>query len=340
MTPSKPNPLISRPILWVIVAAALVVGLVFAISPGNNNPKKPETLTVKVDGLDAGSAPDRTVKVPTAVVQQVAPTAEDQLRQPPAATPDGQLEDAQKAADEIRRTQEPLPTAGATAGFAGCRTSFVRNQSSRRGVRPQWQVLHYTVSPNRAGWSDVNAIVALFNRTSAQASSNFVIDSEGHCAYIVPIEAKAWTQGASNSFSVSYEIIATGRERTYLAPAGLAKLHSVSREVARRTSIPLRRGSASACAPGRSGFVQHADFGICGGGHSDVKPFNANAIIATLTAGGKPVTATDRETCQKLNAWRKAGRPGGGAWERNSVRRKAALTKRHVRCTASGPVRG
>lgn len=338
MTPSKP-PRGTRPIVWIVVVAAIVVGLVFAISPGNDNPKKPETLTVKVDGLDADNAPDRTVKVPTAVVQQVAPTAEDQLRQPPAATPGEQLQEAEKAAAVIRRTQESLPTAGATAGFVGCRTSFVRNQSSRRGVRPQWQVLHYTVSPNRAGWSDVNAIVALFNRSSSQASSNFVIDSEGHCAYIVPIEAKSWTQSAGNPFSVSYEIIATGKERVYLAPAGFAKLRSVSHEVARRTSIPLRRGSTSGCSPGRSGFLQHADFGICGGGHVDVRPFNANAVIATLLSGGKPVTTVDKATCRKLNAWRNKGRPGGGDWERNSVRRKAVLTKRHVRCTSRGPVR-
>lgn len=337
MTPSKP-PRGTRPIVWIVVVAAIVVGLVFAVSPGNDNPKRPETLTVKVDGLDAGNAPDRTVKVPTAVVQQVAPTAEDQLREPPAATPNGQLKDAEKAADVIRRTQEPLPTAGATAGFAGCRTSFVRNQSSRRGVRPQWQVLHYTVSPNRAGWSDVNAIVALFNRPSSQASSHFVIDSEGHCAYIVPIEAKSWTEAAGNPLGVSYEVIATGKERVYLAPAGMAKLRSVSHEVARRTGIPLRHGRVSGCALGRSGFVQHADFGICGGGHQDVNPFRAKAIIATLSSGGRPVTAVDRATCRKLNAWRNKGRPAGKG-EANAVRRKAALTKRHVRCTSRGPVR-
>lgn len=338
MTPEKPSSrMIPRPIVWGVVAAALIVGLVFAISPGNDNPKKPETLTVNVDGLDAGRAPDRTVKVPTAVMQQAAPTAEDQLRKPPAATPDEQLQEAQKAADVIRRTQEPLPTAGATAGFAGCRTSFVRNQSSRRGVRPQWQVLHYTVSPNRAGWSDVNAIVALADRTSSQISMTFVIDSEGHCAYTVPVEAKPWTQAAGNPFSVSYEIIATGKERVYLAPAGMAKLRSVTREVSKRTHIPLRRGSTNGCAPGRSGFLQHRDFGICGGGHYDVEPFNATAIISALSRGGKLVTATDKATCRKLNAWRNAGRPNAG--EANAVRRKAALTKRHVRCTARGPVR-
>jgi N-acetylmuramoyl-L-alanine amidase-like protein len=322
---------------WVAVAVVAAFGLGTIVAPTEKQAPDP-TVTVPVDGLDPGRAPDRTVQVPRKIVQDVAPTVEDQLRTPPPATPQGTLQDAQKAADENRRTTTPLPTAGATAGFQGCRTSFVRNQSSRRGVRPVWQVLHYTVSPNRPGWSDVNAVVALFDRTSSQASSNFVIDGEGHCAYIVPVEAKAWTQAAGNPFSVSYEIIATGKERTYLAPAGLAKLRAVSHEVARRTGIPLRRGSNNGCSPGRSGFLQHADFGLCGGGHVDVKPFNANAIIATLVTGSKPVTSVDRATCRKLNWWRKAGRPTGQA-ERNAVRRKAALSKRGVRCLPSGPVR-
>lgn len=320
----------------VALIAVSAFGLGTTLAPDEKD-KPAKTLTVHVDGLDAGKVPDRKVEVPAAAVQQAAPTIESQLNAPPAATPDAQLQDAQQAADKLRATQEPLPVAGATAGFQGCRTSFVRNQSSRRGVRPQWQVLHYTVSPNRPGWSDVNAVVALFNRTSSQASSNFVIDAEGHCAYIVPIEAKAWTQAAGNPFSVSYEIIATGKERAYLAPAGLAKLRSVTRAVAQRTSIPLRHGAVSGCTPGHSGIVQHRDFGICGGGHVDIAPFNADGVITLLVAGAKPVTTVDHATCRKLNAWRNAGRPSGGT--ANAVRRKAALTKRHVVCTAKGPVR-
>lgn len=321
----------------IIAVSAFGVGL--AVAPEDHPPKPDATLTVPVDGLDAGSAPDRKVEVPRTLVNEIAPKVEDQLNAPPAATPNSQLQGAQDAAHAIRRSQAPLPTAGASAGFKGCRTSFVRNQSSRRGVRPQWQVLHLTVSPNRPGWSDVDAIVALFNRSSSQASSNFVIDAEGHCAYIVPIEAKPWTQAAANPFSVSYEIVNTGGEARYLGLAGMAKLKSVVHEVARRTGIPLRRGSTNNCAPGRSGLVQHRDFGICGGGHVDILKFNADVIIAQLVAGGaRPVSAADVATCRKLNAWRSAGRPAG-PWESNSVRRKAALTKRRVTCSTHGPVK-
>jgi len=295
-------------------------------------------LTVPVDGLDAGKADDRSVEVPRVAVEQAAPKLERDLQSAPPGTPQDQLDAARRSADLVARTQSPLPVAGASAGFDGCRTSFVNNQSSRGGARPQWQVLHYTVSPNRPGWSDVDAVVALFNRSSSQASSNFVIDSEGHCAYIVPIEAKAWTQAGANRLSVSYEIIATGREHVYLAAPGLARLRSVVHAVARRTGIPLRRGSTRSCALGAPGIVQHKDFGICGGGHVDVAPFSASAIISQLVAGGpeRTVTRQNVRTCQKINAWRRAGRPGGGAWRTNTLTRIANLKKRGVVCTTRG----
>ena len=296
------NKIVAGAVVAIIAVAAFALGIAVAPNPKD---KPAETLTVSVDGLDAGKAPDRTIEVPATAVAQAAPTIETQLNAPPAATPEAQLDAAQEAAAEIRDTQKPLPTAGATAGFAGCRTSFVRNQSSRRGVRPQDQVLHYTVSPNVRGWADVNAVVALFNRTSAQASSHFVIDSEGHCAYIVPIEAKAWTQAAGNPFSVSYEIIATGREPVYLAPPGMAKLRSVMREVSRRTGIPMRAGAIGGCAPRRTGIVQHKDFGLCGGGHVDITPFKSRSVITQLIGGGVQLTPVQQQACNRLNFHRR-----------------------------------
>lgn len=320
------------------ILAVLIGGGVAVVTVIPDDGTTPATLTVDVDGLDAGKAPDRTIEVPKTVVQAVAPALEDQLQnEAPAGAPAGDLAAAEKQAADIAETQLPLPTAGATAGFAGCRTSFVRNQSTRRGVRPQVQVLHYTVSANRPGWADVNAVVALFNRSSSQASSNFVIDGEGHCAYIVPIEAKAWTQAAGNPFSISYEIIDTGHEVTYMAAAGFAKLRSVAREVARRTHIPMRRGTvSSSCTVTRTGIVQHRDWGTCGGGHTDIYPFGVDQVVQQLVAGG--VTATDIATCRKLNWWRTHGRHHGTA-ERNAIRRKNALTARGVTCTPHGPVR-
>lgn len=281
----------------VVALAAIVVALT---TGGEDKDQGPAVVNVPVDGLDAGKADDRTITVPKAVIAQAAPRLEDNLKSAPPGTPQATLDRAADAEKRIAATQAPLPTAGATAGFKGCRTSFVNNQSSRHGVRPQLQVAHFTVSPNRPGWSDVNAIVALFNRSSSQASSHFIIDAEGHCAYIVPIEAKSWTQAAGNPFSVSYEIVATGREATYLPAAGMAKLKSVVREVARRTGVPLRRGSVSGCAPSRKGIVQHKDFGVCGGGHVDITPFSIGRVVAQLVSG-----ATCNAKCERTRSLRR-----------------------------------
>lgn len=326
-----------RVVIGVLAAVAVIAIVVILTSGGEEHPSA-AVVTVPVDGLDAGKAPDRTVVVPKATVAITAPRLESDLQAPPPGTPQATLQAVKRAEQQNVQTTTALPTAGATAGFAGCRTSFVRNQSSRRGVRPTLQVDHYTVSPNVKGWADVNAVVALFDRSSSQASSHFVIDAEGNCAYIVPIEAKSWTEAGGNSFSVGYEIIATGREKVYLPPAGLRKLAAVQKEVARRIGIPMRQGAVSSCSPTRSGIVQHKDFGICGGGHVDISPFSISSVVqATIAlAGGKPVTAANRVTCAKINAWRRAGRPAGGQWRVNSLQRIANLKRRGVECTTKG----
>lgn len=321
----------------VTILTLVAITIVITVDGGDSERKPSATITIRVDGLDAGKVPDRTVEVPRTVVRAAAPRLHDALvNETPAGVPGPVLQDARDAAAKIADTVPPLDTAGATRGFTGCRTSFVANQSTRRGVRPNVQTLHYTVSPNRPGWSDVNAITALFDRPSFQASSHFIIDSEGNCAYIVPIEAKAWTQAAGNPFSVSYEIIATGREARYLEPAGMAKLKAVVAEVSRRTGIPLRRGRINGCVPVTTGIVEHRDWGNCGGGHVDVTPFQVDDIVRQLA--GTRVTRTDRVTCRKIQWWRKAGRPAGKA-RANAVRRRRALDKRGVACTAKGPVR-
>jgi hypothetical protein len=332
----RPRRIVGFLLVAVLVLAALAVLLVDHTSKDNTVP----TITTHVDGLDADKTPDSTIVVPKKTVEITALKLESNLQVPPPGTPKSQLDAVSKAANKIRATQAPLPTAGATSGFAGCRTSFVRNQSSRRGVRPQVQADHYTVSPNVPGWSDINAVLTRFDQNSSQVSSNFIIDAEGHCAYIVPIEAKAWTQAAGNPPTISYEIIATGREHIYLPPAGMRKLAAVQKEVSRRTGIPMRRGAIHNCVPTRSGIVQHKDYGICGGGHVDVSPFNFNQIIAQTIAlaGVKPITAQDKITCRKINYWRHHGRVHGRSQQLASSR-KAALHKRHVTCTTHGPVR-
>jgi len=216
----------------------------------------------------------------------------------------------------------------------------VQNYSSRRGVAPRIWTLHYTVSHNITGWGDVNAIVNLFNTASAQASSNYVIDSEGHCAYIVRESDKSWTQAGGNPYSISVEVIDYGNESRYLAPAGLAKLDEVISDSAARWHIPIQRGAVNGCVPTRAGIVQHKDWGLCGGGHFDISPFPVDPVIASVRAwraahSSSTVSATDRLRCQRLNHWRKAGRPARYAGP--AIKRKRTLAAHHVYCAVNQP---
>jgi len=309
----------------MMFAAALLGGGTVAVlvDTDGDGPNPPKQVTVKIptatgqgDGLkdriqqiDGGgnatgvelTTRERSVEIPKALhdaikrseVAEHAGSRDETPAQAQRVAP-GQLKKAQAQQNRIRRTQEPLPTAGASAGFAGCVTRFVRNQSGRNGVRPQLQVLHYTVSPNRPGWGDVNSIVSYFNGGGSQASSHFVIDREGHCAYIVPIEAKSWTQASANPIAVSYEIINSGREGTFLDTAGYNKLRSVMAQVSRRTGIPMRRGRASGCGVSVRGIVQHKDFGICGGGHVDITPYSVDQVTKIVTAGASAAISVRR----------------------------------------------
>jgi len=284
-------------ILALVALLAVIVGGLTALEKLDRDEPPPRaTIITNVDTLDRSPDADKAITVPAEAVDQAAdalsgdvPAAlpldsEDadhtgQRDETPPDVAQDKLDDNAEALAENRETTDALPTAGASGGVPGCATAFVRNQSARRGVRPTVQVLHYTVSPNRPGRSDVNGITAYFNGSGSQASSHFVIDAEGNCNYIVPIEAKAWTQGGGNPWAVSYEIIATGRESAYLAAPGYRKLRSVMRWVSRRTGIPMRRGKISGCSPSQSGNVQHADGGTCWGGHHDIGPFSLAAVL-------------------------------------------------------------
>lgn len=276
---------------WAALLAVIlsIVAVTFTVTD-NPTPEggHQKTYTFKVDKSGQPGTQTQTVTVPAPVQAQIAPALEQDLR---PEVPDGMTPTQVAAVDAykqvIKSTLPPLPTAGATAGVPGCRTEFISSYSSRNGVRPVEFTLHLTVSPNVPGWADVNAVVHLF--ANEQASSNFVLDGEGHCAYIVPIEQKAWTQAGGNPFSVSVEVIDTGKESIYLAPAGMKQLRTIVQTVSKRTGIPIRLGAvSSSCTPIRSGVIQHKDWGVCGGGHVDITPFSVPAIVKYLRASAKP----------------------------------------------------
>ena len=234
--------------------------------------------TVKLRGV--------TLTVPKAAVDSARGRLEQNLRsENPSGVSPEQLDAAREQQEKLAASDQlPIIFPDAAPVQRGCTTRLVRNYSSRRGVRPRVFVLHYTVSANRPGWSDVNAIVSLFDRASYQASSNYVIDNEGNCAYIVRETDKAWTQAAANPVSISVEVINTGSEKTYAGTKGLQKIAMVVSDSLKRWDIPLQRGLVSGCTVKSAGIVDHASLGSCGGGHHDISPYSVPAVISAVRA--------------------------------------------------------
>jgi hypothetical protein len=326
----QPYARIALAIVALLLAGGTVAVVVDTDGPG---PTPPRTITLVVNTTPGDGAPAQTIEVPAGAVRAVERSEVgdhvDSRDEAPAGTPPAQLDASTEAQDRIKATRDPLPTAGASQGFAGCKTQFISSFSSRNGVRPSVQVMHYTVSPNRPGWSDVDGITAFFSRASTQASSHFVIDREGNCAYIVPIESKAWTQAGGNPYAISYEIINTGSESPFMDSAGYAKLRSVVKQVAARTRIPLRRGAINGCAPSRSGLVQHLDGGSCWGGHHDISPFSIDAIVRLVERPAPPptpLTVVEQRIVKGAAAPKRSGH-SRAFWCRRNVEQRARLLR-------------
>lgn len=327
-------------ILLIGLAAAITIN----VTSSEDETGKHRSVTIRIDGKDAGHKPDQgdpVMRVPAVAVQQAQATElgdhEGLKSEVPVGVPNAQLDAAQEQQDRLAQNDQLPPVLpDAAPSQAGCRSRFVGNFSSRRGVAPRIIVIHYTVSPNRPGWSDVDGVTGLFARFSFAASSNYVEDREGHCNYIVREGDKAWAQATFNPVAISIEVINSGREGSLTSGAGLRQLQRIVRDAGKRWKIPLRVGAVSGCTVTRSGIVTHQMLGACGGGHVDISPYKLSVVLGGLAP--RPVTNTDRVTCRKLNWWRRHGRHHGKA-ERNASRRRRALASRGVTCTPSGPVR-
>lgn len=315
--------------LAVLAALGVTVALI-----DSNGDGKPDTVTVHTRN-------NKVVEAPAPAVDQVADA-------PDAHTGLGAQVDSTPTADSSSNEANPDgpaingPVPLAAPHQDGCLTRTIpANWSYRNGTRPSLIVLHYTVSPNRPGWDDVNSIVAFFSRSATQASSNYVIDNEGHCVLMVPESEKAWAQAGLNSATAcSIEVVNTGSESSYIGPdggAGQRMLAKVVHDCAARWSIPLRRGATSGCLVTRAGVVDHATLGACGGGHVDIGKYRGIDIDKTIrNAAGPtypPITAKQRANCRKLNTIRRAGH---GKSKRAKAIRDGEKTH-HLRCVNSRP---
>ncbi len=311
---------------------ALIAASAFALTADDDKPPAPATaLIVSVDG------PDKDRKADDQII--AGGKARDVLEAAQAAPDKFDLSGGLRGKDSSPEgvIEGPL----ATPNWPGCQTRFIPNNfSSRRGQTIRGFAVHYTASANIPGFADMNGLTGYASRASAGVSWHFLIDREGHCYYSVPVNQKAWTIGNINGQTINVEMIGRGNEPGYGGAAGIRKLGEIVRRAARLYDFPVRLGAVSNCRITRPGIVTHWMGGSCAGGHADIKPYDIAAVTRQLAAGGaKPVSSTDRVTCRKLNAWRNAGRPHGGSWERRSIIRKAALTKRGVNCTRKGPVK-
>lgn len=268
----------------------------------------------------------RTLKVPAKTFQQAAAafTHDGARNQAPADAPAAAIRAAERQ-DQRLAAHDQLPRVfpDAAPEQRGCVTELVQDYSSRNGVAPHAFVLHYTVSPNVPGWADVNAIVGLFNTWSFQASSNYVLDAEGHCAYIVRETDKAWTQAAANPVAISVEVIDTGYEKTFLPPAGMAKLAMIISDACARWHIPVRLGAFQNGVLTQAGILDHDMLGLAGGGHHDIAPLvNGQFDHAAGLARVRQVIAAVRAFRRAQAAARKPAKPAPELLSENGAGQK------------------
>jgi hypothetical protein len=308
--------LIKRALAILVSVLAVIGSTVLVIDTDGPGPLPARTVTIPkhlppvvvagVDSADAGRTPDTTVTAPLPVVEAADAHLEDDLRAE-FPTPDNVAAQDQAAADD----QQPIVSPDAAPSQRGCLSRFVQNHSSRRGVAPIWIALHETVSYDLFGWADVNAITALFDRASSQASSSYVLDREGHCHYIVRESDKPWTQAAANPWSISFEIINPAARvrgvRNLIDGPGRRGLLGILNDISKRWDIPLRTGKSINCRPGRPGIVDHNSFGRCAGGHVDTAPWRGGAPFGSPAKGSVSAIVRDaRKLCERR--YRSAGR--------------------------------
>jgi hypothetical protein len=328
-------------------AAAAVVAIGVTVAIDDNGPNPPSgtphhRVTVTLGGPGHGkvtlSPADQAQLHAQAAEDAAGQTAEAESNLHESAPPaPAALADARKVAPP-GSPAIPQSTTFAAPSTTGCQSQFVRNFSSRpAGARVDLGVIHWTGSSPFSR----KAIVRWFDTPAAQASSNYITDQDGSCSYVVPETKKAWTQAAANPWAVSVEVVNAGVQPLFQTPAARAAVVRLMRGWHKRWGIPYVHGAVNSnCVPTRPGFLAHRDLGVCGGGHPDVGTFDLDGLIREAAQGSaaKPVTSVDRVTCRKLNWWRTHGRHHGRA-EKNAVRRRDALARRHVVCTARGPVR-
>lgn len=327
-----------RPLLGVLAAivASVTVTIALIDGDGDGRPDRvdigitpgavPVPAAVAVDGADRDAEPDRALELgkPAQALYKRAAAAPESLDfgrylRGPDPTP-------------VAQSDGPL----ATPNFPGCKTRILPTNWSNRTEAPEAVALHYTAGGNLPGLADMNGLTAFASSPSAGVSWHFLIDAEGNCYYSVPLDKKAWTIAGLNSDTVNIEVVGRGTEPQYPAStAGARKLRQVVRRLARIYDWPLRVGAVESCEVTRPGIITHWQGGPCSGGHSDIKPYQLERVVAYIAQGDakpKPVPTVQRQRCRELGRLRQAPGPMTERQKRRASVIKAGLAKHGLRC--------
>jgi len=142
------------------------------------------------------------------------------------------------------------------------------NYSGRGGAQVRLIVLH-----TAEGALTIESLGSFFASSSAGVSSHVGIDDKAGIVgeYVKP-DAKAWTQGNANPYSVSAELCgfaAWSLEEWHRHPNMIETAGRWIAEEAERFAIPLKILTASQAQGGYWGVCQHVDLGAAGGDHWD-----------------------------------------------------------------------
>lgn len=332
MTPPGPQRQKRAGIIALILSLLVVLGGITAAitnDPGPDPGPTPAPTATGTPAVTPAATPEQPG--PPGAPDVVAPAGDLQgapgdLRDvTPETVPGPVLEAAEDTADTKLEDLPPPVKLGGAQGYS-CRPMIQPRGYGAYRSRILMFALHYTVSANVTGWSDVLSIVSYLNRVGLGAT--FVIDFEGNCAQALPLDRSPYTQGFFNPYVESVEIIATGREtRAQWLASPLIRdgiLAALVRDRLTARALPLRFVNPNGCAP-LTGYTDHNAL-ECGNDHHDVTPAFPYDVFdrQVKTKPRAPIVAKDRRRCKKVHAYRDrpASRRRAGAPARQAARLK------------------
>jgi hypothetical protein len=216
---------------WLVYLLAVLASFTFTLT-FNLGDDGGKSVTVVVGGPHG--TPTRSLTVPAAAVTAAGDLGgHDGARsEAPAGMTSTQLDQVEAQQEALAATDQlPIVTPDAAPEQRGCVTGSSR--TTRAGAACGRGSSCCTTRSRRTGRAGRRERGRLrVQPAGVSGESNYVIDNEGHCAYIVRESDKAWTQAALNPVSISVEVINSGHEPRTPALPGSRRSRSSSRRAA------------------------------------------------------------------------------------------------------------